>query len=99
VLCKLGRIKSVIRHGQNVGIVLFRPDYILSEVYRPRNHQSVVVVNAHSVSVSEVSDSPKVLELWRIGEEAHALQPTIAESFIDGDRNLISEEFVEDWSQ
>ena len=57
------------------------------------------MVDPHAIEVAVVGGSPEVLEFGSVGKEAHALQPTISESLIDCDGDVVGEELVEDGSE
>ena len=60
VLCQLCRICIFVRHGENVGIILFLTNYEITEVDGPGDDHCILMVNAHAVGVAKVGDAPKM---------------------------------------
>ena len=60
VFCPLCGVRVFVRHGENVGIVLFLTNYEITEVNGPGDDHCILMVNAHAVGVAKVGDAPKM---------------------------------------
>ena len=99
MLRHLRRVQRLVRHQQEVRVVLLLSHYQLPEVDWASNCERVVVVYAHAVGVAEVGDAPEVGQARHVGEEAHALQPTMPPALVHGDGQLVPEKLLENGAQ
>ena len=99
MLGNLGGVEGFIRHAKEIRVILLLADDELPEVDGPGDGGGVPVVDAHAVDVAVVGHPPHVLDLGLVSEEAHALQPAVAEGLVDGDDDLVGQELIEDGPQ
>lgn len=99
MLRPLSRVGVFVGHKEEVRVILLLTDDQITEIDGSSNHHRVNVVDSHAVGVAEVGNAPHVFEFGHVGEEAHTLQPAIAEGFIDRDGQLEGQKFIENGSE
>ena len=92
----LSGVEGLIRHAEDVGVVLLLAHDELPEIDRASDGRCIALVNTHAVNVTVVSDAPHVLDFRHVGKEAHPLQPAVPEGLVHCDHNLETSELVED---